>query len=107
MRPGSRAVTRRERDFPRNKLSPIRPSSGEQMSITSAEGVAFAASLGVTRMVVGRELTVKEIEKVRSLPPHGVHTFTSAHSTTRPTRRMSEGEPDGWPKRGGRRRHRR
>lgn len=36
------------------------------MSITSAEGAAFAGGLGVERVVVGRELSVREIAKVRT-----------------------------------------
>lgn len=35
-----------------------------QMSITSAEGARFARRQGVSRVVLGRELSVKEIEKV-------------------------------------------
>jgi collagenase-like PrtC family protease len=35
-----------------------------QMSVTSPEGAAFAAGLGVTRVVVGRELSVSEIAAV-------------------------------------------
>ena len=35
-----------------------------QMSITSAEGARFARRKGVSRVVLGRELSVKEIEKV-------------------------------------------
>lgn len=34
------------------------------MSITSAQGAQFAAGLGVERIVVGRELSIKEIAKV-------------------------------------------
>ncbi len=35
-----------------------------QMSITSAEGAAFAAGLGCERVVVGRELSVREIARL-------------------------------------------
>jgi collagenase-like PrtC family protease len=34
------------------------------MSITSGEGASFAGSLGVERVVVGRELSIREIGKV-------------------------------------------
>jgi collagenase-like PrtC family protease len=34
------------------------------MSITSPEGASFAHSLGVERVVVGRELSIKEISQV-------------------------------------------
>jgi len=37
-----------------------------QMTISSAEGVRFAQSLGVTRVVVPRELSVKEIARLKA-----------------------------------------
>ncbi len=37
-----------------------------QMSITSAEGAELAASLGCSRVVLGRELSVKDIRKIAS-----------------------------------------
>lgn len=44
------------------RVAPNLPVHGStQMSITSAEGAAFAASLGCERVVVGRELSVREI----------------------------------------------
>ncbi|KAF8065609.1 LHT2 [Scenedesmus sp. PABB004] len=47
------------------RVAPHLPIHGStQMSITSAEGAQFAASLGVTRVVVGRELSVREIAAV-------------------------------------------
>jgi putative protease len=36
-----------------------------QMSITSAQGAKFAQRSGVSRVVLGRELSVKEIAKVQ------------------------------------------
>jgi collagenase-like PrtC family protease len=36
-----------------------------QMTITSAEGAQFAAERGVSRVVVGRELSIEEIGKAR------------------------------------------
>jgi putative protease len=46
-------------------VAPSLPIHGStQMSITTAEGAEFAAQLGVTRVVVGRELSVGEIGKV-------------------------------------------
>eukprot|EP00854_Cymbomonas_tetramitiformis_P004258 gene4258-5242_t len=42
----------------------LRVHGSTQMSITSAEGVSFAAERGATRVVLGRELSVKEIAKV-------------------------------------------
>lgn len=48
------------------RLAPGLPVHGStQMSITSAQGAQFAAGLGVERVVVGRELSVREIAKVR------------------------------------------
>lgn len=47
------------------RVAPGLPVHGStQMSITSAEGADFANSLGVDRVVVGRELSVREIAKV-------------------------------------------
>ncbi len=37
-----------------------------QMSITSAEGAQLAASLGCSRVVLGRELSIKDIRKIAS-----------------------------------------
>lgn len=49
------------------RVAPHLPVHGStQMSITSAEGASFAASLGIDRVVVGRELSIKEIASVRS-----------------------------------------
>ena len=47
------------------RVAPNLPVHGStQMTITSPEGAAFVATLGVDRIVVGRELSVKEIAKV-------------------------------------------
>ena len=47
------------------RVAPNLPVHGStQMTITSPEGAAFVAGLGVDRVVVGRELSVKEIAKV-------------------------------------------
>jgi collagenase-like PrtC family protease len=47
------------------KVAPNLPIHGStQMTITSAEGVEFAADQGVTRVVVARELSVPEIGKI-------------------------------------------
>lgn len=51
--------------------APALPIHGStQMSVTSAEGAAFVASRGVTRIVVGRELSAAEISKVRRFLTH-------------------------------------
>ena len=48
------------------RVAPGLPVHGStQMSITSGEGAAWVAGLGVERVVVGRELSVREIAKVR------------------------------------------
>ena len=47
------------------RVAPSLPVHGStQMTITSAQGAQFAASLGIDRVVVGRELSVQEIAKV-------------------------------------------
>ncbi|GAX79879.1 hypothetical protein CEUSTIGMA_g7319.t1 [Chlamydomonas eustigma] len=49
------------------RVAPNLPIHGStQMTITSPEGAAFVAGLGVERVVVGRELSVKEIAKVQA-----------------------------------------
>ena len=62
-------------------VAPNLPVHGStQMSITSAEGASFAASLGVDRVVVGRELSIKEIESVRSkVRPNDVEVEAFVH----------------------------
>ena len=46
-------------------LAPSLPVHGStQMSITSGEGADFAVQLGVQRVVVGRELSVRDIQRV-------------------------------------------
>lgn len=66
------------RELPRN-VALVAPSSpppsrcrrpycragSTQMTITSAEGAEFAAALGIDRVVVGRELSAREIGKVQ------------------------------------------
>ncbi len=47
------------------QIAPNLPLHGStQMSITDAEGVAFAESLGIERIVVGRELSIEEISQI-------------------------------------------
>lgn len=47
------------------KMSPDLEIHGStQMSITSAQGAAFAASLGCSRVVLGRELSLTDIRKI-------------------------------------------
>ncbi|MEO7299820.1 MAG: peptidase U32 family protein, partial [Verrucomicrobiota bacterium] len=61
------------------KLSPDFPIHGStQMTITSANGVEFAKELGCNLVVLARECSIKEIEKIKSarsysfgVPPSG------------------------------------
>ncbi|MBM3724137.1 MAG: U32 family peptidase [Acidobacteria bacterium] len=49
-----------------HRIAPGLPIHGStQMSITSAEGVEFARSLGVSRVVLARELSLAEIRAIR------------------------------------------
>ena len=85
------------------RVAPGLPVHGStQMSITSAEGAAWAAGLGVERVVVGRELSVKEISKVggsagvatRNLREH-VHRSAARAArwlVTRTATRVSQGQ---------------
>lgn len=52
------------------RAAPSLPIHGStQMSITSREGARFAAELGVSRVVVGRELSIQEIARMRQQKP--------------------------------------
>lgn len=46
-----------------------------QMSITSAEGVRLAKELGCSRVILARELSVREIESIRKVAPLPVEVF--------------------------------
>ncbi len=46
-----------------------------QMSVTDADGTAWAASLGVRRVVVGRELSIDEIAAVSAASPVEIEVF--------------------------------
>jgi collagenase-like PrtC family protease len=46
-----------------------------QMSITSTEGARFAQELGVERVVLGRELSLREISAVREGFGHEIEVF--------------------------------
>jgi putative protease len=48
-------------------LLPIHAST--QMTVTSPEGAEFARSLGVERVVLARELSLRELEKFEDAPP--------------------------------------
>ena len=49
------------------RTAPHLPLHGStQMSITDADGVQFARSLGIDRVVIGRELSIEEIAKVEA-----------------------------------------
>ena len=63
-----------------------------QMTITSAAGVEFARELGCNLVVLARECSIKEIEKIRietgsagsPLPAGKIHAEAGAHGVTRP-----------------------
>eukprot|EP00775_Hariotina_reticulata_P002854 gene2854-3147_t len=58
------------------RVAPNLPLHGStQMSITSAEGAEFASGLGVSRVVLGRELSVAEISKVSAATSAEVEAF--------------------------------
>ena len=50
------------------------------MSITSAEGAEFARELGCERVVVGRELSIREIVAVREEPQQKLRLSSMVHS---------------------------
>jgi putative protease len=50
-----------------------------QMTITSPEGVRFAKSIGVTRVVVARELSLRELAKFRADEPDMLPVETFVH----------------------------
>ena len=59
-----------------HQIVPDLPIHGStQMSITSAEGVAFAARYGVSRVVLARELSLAEIAAIRSRSPIELEIF--------------------------------
>ena len=53
----------------------LRIHGSTQMSITSTEGARFAQALGVSRVVLGRELSVREITAVREGFGHEIEVF--------------------------------
>jgi putative protease len=77
------------------RLSPDFPiHASTQMTITSAAGVEFARELGCNLVVLARECSVAEIEKIQTmqegragspLPAGGLQTNAGAHGVTRPT----------------------
>jgi putative protease len=57
-------------------IAPHLPLHGStQMSITDAEGVAFAESLGIERIVVGRELSIDEISQIEAKTSIEIEAF--------------------------------
>jgi len=57
-------------------VAPALPIHGStQMSITDAAGVAFARQLGVSRVVIGRELSIDEISRVVAESPVEIEAF--------------------------------
>ncbi len=75
-------------------LSPDFPIHGStQMTVTSAAGVEFARELGCNLVVLARECSIKEIEKIQDaqgragspLPAEAALGTSGAHGVTRPT----------------------
>ena len=59
-----------------SRVAPSLPIHGStQMSITSPEGAQFALQRGVSRVVVGRELSVRDISKVSAGSSAEVEAF--------------------------------
>ncbi len=56
-------------DLSRQMFPGLRVHASTQMTITSPEGVAFAKSLGVSQVVLARELSLRELEKFPSILP--------------------------------------
>ncbi len=76
------------------RLSPDFPIHvSTQMTVTSAAGVEFARDLGCNLVVLARECSIAEIEKIREaqggagspLPAAGLPVTDGAHGVTRPT----------------------
>jgi collagenase-like PrtC family protease len=62
------------------RLAPGLPvHASTQMSVTSPEGARFAASLGVARVVAGRELSVRELRAVAAGAGAGVDVEAFVH----------------------------
>ena len=56
---------------------PIHAST--QMTVTSPEGVAFAESLGVARVVLGREVSLREMDRFNTEPDTGMPLEVFVH----------------------------
>jgi putative protease len=56
---------------------PIHAST--QMTVTSPEGAAFASELGVERVVLARELSLRELEKFRATEPDAMSLEVFVH----------------------------
>ncbi len=56
-------------EIARRMFPALRVHASTQMTITSPEGVAFAAGLGVRQVVLARELSLRELEKFPPLLP--------------------------------------
>jgi U32 family peptidase len=56
---------------------PIHAST--QMTVTSPEGAAFASELGVERVVLARELSLRELEKFRATQPNAMPLEVFVH----------------------------
>ncbi len=57
----------------------LRVHASTQMTITSPEGVRFAAELGVKRVVLGREVSLRELERFDATNDHAVPLEVFVH----------------------------
>ena len=60
-----------------------------QMTLTSAECIALAESLGIDRVVLARELSVDEVPEVAFVDKNADPTFAAAVRELPPQRRMA------------------
>jgi putative protease len=63
----------------RERVPDLHIHASTQMTLTSPEGVAFAHRLGITRAVLARELSLRELAKFRSTPDADVPLEVFVH----------------------------
>jgi len=63
----------------RERVPDLHVHASTQMTLTSPEGVAFAQRLGITRAVLARELSLRELAKFKSTPESDVPLEVFVH----------------------------
>src|SRR5450631_2629303 len=63
----------------RERVPDLHIHASTQMTLTSPEGVAFAQRLGITRAVLARELSLRELAKFKSTPEADVPLEVFVH----------------------------